>query len=113
MAWSLITGPESDLLTPGWFQEVLGRLKFSQQRLLPSWWLSSGLLEAARSEWSESVLFLILMVANALFFRQLALIGPPTPRCAVRKTDANGPGQPGSIGCCLAGRGSCRGRSGC
>ena len=73
MVWSLVTGPESDLLTPGWFQEVLARLKFSEKRLLPSWWLSSGLLEAARNVWSESVLFLILLVANALFFRQLAV----------------------------------------
>ena len=73
MAWSLLSGPKSDLLTPGWFQEILGRLQFSEQRLLPSWWLSTGLLDAAAGEWSESVLFLTLMISNALFFRQLAL----------------------------------------
>ena len=66
-------GPESDLLTPTWFQEMLGRLQFTEQRLLPSWWLSSGLLEAARDAWSESLMFLALMFSNALFFRQLAL----------------------------------------
>lgn len=71
--WSLFKGPESDLLTPTWFQEMLGRLQLTERRLLPSWWLSSGLLEAARDSWSESVMFLALMFSNALFFRQLAL----------------------------------------
>ncbi len=73
IVWSLINGPQNDLLTVGWFQEILNRLQFSEQRLLPSWWLSSGLLFAASGEWSESILFLTLMVSNALFFRQLAL----------------------------------------
>ncbi len=42
--------------------------------MLPSWWLSSGLLEAARSEpssldnqpWAQSLMFLSLLVSNAL-----------------------------------------------
>ena len=83
--WSLVARPASDLLTPTWFQEMLGRMKFSQYRLLPSWWLSSGLLEAARKPyvaainnfdrpaWAESILFLALLISNALFFRLLAL----------------------------------------
>jgi ABC-2 type transport system permease protein len=70
---SLLTSPQNDLLTPGWFQEISARLSFSQRRLLPSWWLSSGLLEAARNQWSEGVLFLVVMIANALFCRQLAV----------------------------------------
>lgn len=72
-AWSLLAGPESDILTPGWFQHMLGRLQFAEYRLLPSWWLSAGLLEATWRSWSESVLFLALMVSNALFARQLAV----------------------------------------
>jgi ABC-2 type transport system permease protein len=74
---------EVDLLTAAWFQEMMGRLRFSQYRLLPSWWLSSGLLEAsrrphgmvitARPPWAEAVLFLGLIVSNALFLRQLAV----------------------------------------
>ena len=48
IVWSLMAGPENDLLTPGWFQEILGRLQIHRERLLPSWWLSTGLLEAAR-----------------------------------------------------------------
>lgn len=60
-------------ITPSWFQELLGRLQFSEQRLLPSWWLTSGLIEAGGHQWAESVLFLTLLVANALFFHQAAI----------------------------------------
>ncbi len=70
-----MTGPRNDLLTPNWFQEILGRLRFSEQRLLPSWWLSAGLLAAASGTsgaWAESVKFLALTISNALFFRLLA-----------------------------------------
>jgi ABC-2 type transport system permease protein len=74
IAWSVLAGHETDMLTPAWFQDLLGRLSFSEQRLLPSWWLSSGLLEAARGAWSESVLFVALLTSNALFFRQLAIL---------------------------------------
>ncbi len=73
IAWSVIAGPESDMLTPGWFREMLARLSFTEGRLLPSWWLSSGLLEATHGEWSQSVLFLALMVSNALMGRQIAV----------------------------------------
>ena len=73
IVWSVLSGPQSDLLTPAWFQEILQRLQFSEQRLLPSWWLSTGLLEASRNVWHQSVLFLALMISNALFFRQLAV----------------------------------------
>lgn len=69
---SLMAGSESDMLTPTWFQEMLGRLRITNYRLLPSWWLTTGLLEATREEASESVMFLCLMISNALFFRQLA-----------------------------------------
>lgn len=70
---SLTSGSESDLLTPTWFQEMLARLQVTQHRLLPSWWLSSGLLQAAGKELADSVLFLALMISNALLVRQLAI----------------------------------------
>jgi ABC-2 type transport system permease protein len=73
MAWSMFSGPTDNLLTPGWFQELLGRLEVSDQRLLPSWWLSTGLLDASTGEWRDSVMFLALMISNALFFRQASL----------------------------------------
>ncbi len=73
IVWSLVRAPVSDLLTPSWFDEMLARLRFSEHRLLPSWWLSTGLLEAARHEWSESVLFLAVTLSNALAVHQLAV----------------------------------------
>ena len=69
LAWSALFRPESDLLTPAWFQDTLGRLQLTEHRLLPSWWLSEGLLESASGRWSEGVLFLTLMISNALFCR--------------------------------------------
>jgi ABC-2 type transport system permease protein len=73
IGWSLIVDLNRNLLTPAWFREILDRLKFTEHRLLPSWWVSSGLLEAAGRQWKESLLFLALMISNALFFRQLAV----------------------------------------
>ncbi|MEX0713476.1 MAG: hypothetical protein WD278_14060 [Pirellulales bacterium] len=82
IGWSLGYGLESDLLTPDWFQEMLARLRFSESPLLPSWWLSSGLLEAARagsrgaaarSALAESAMFLALTISNALVIQQAAL----------------------------------------
>src|SRR5690606_36471407 len=67
-------------MTPEWFQDVLARLQFSEQRLAPSWWLSSGLLEAAhptagidgRPAWIESLLFLAVLLANGLMMQLVA-----------------------------------------
>ncbi len=81
VGWSLLGKTESDLLTPRWFQEMLARLQFSEHRLLPSWWLSSGLLEAARTDagprdgaaWAESLLFLSLLISNALLLQVVAV----------------------------------------
>jgi ABC-2 type transport system permease protein len=71
--WWLLPSEQNNALTPGWFQEMLGRVRFAQYRLLPSWWLSAGLLEAARRNWPEGLKFLALMIANALFCRQVAI----------------------------------------
>ncbi|MGD0897813.1 MAG: hypothetical protein ABR915_08235 [Thermoguttaceae bacterium] len=76
MVWfvgGLLARPASELLTTQWFHDMLGRLELTEQRLLPNWWLSSALLESAGGAWSEGVLFLTLLVANALFFRQAAV----------------------------------------
>lgn len=77
--WLLWGSNERNLLTPLWFQDMLSRLQFSEHRLLPSWWLSTGLLLAARSgvgspeytPWAESVMFLVVLISNALFFHVL------------------------------------------
>lgn len=73
--WILWGSSERNLLTPMWFQDMLSRLQFSEHRLLPSWWLSTGLLVAAQTDvgepgyapWAESVMFLVVLISNALF----------------------------------------------
>ncbi len=74
LGWRVLAYENRDMMTLTWFQDVLARLQFSEQRLLPSWWLSSGLLEAAhpvtsangRRSWSESLMFLGVLTSNAL-----------------------------------------------
>lgn len=79
--WLAIGGPSQDMLTPDWFAQMLGRLRYSEQRLLPSWWLSSGLLEAAHPvddpmgapAWQDSLWFLATLAANALLMQVLVV----------------------------------------
>ncbi|MCH7687664.1 MAG: hypothetical protein IH899_13440 [Planctomycetes bacterium] len=79
--WSLFGVQEGELLTPIWFRDTLGRLQFAEQRLLPSWWLSSGLLESSRQPdpaagdqpIAHSVLFLSVLVSNSLMLHLLML----------------------------------------
>lgn len=73
LATMLFGGTQGDLLTPSWFQDMLARLSFSKNRLLPSWWLSHGLLESARGGLAESILFLVLLISNALFAQLVAV----------------------------------------
>ena len=76
-AWHALAYQNRDMMSFSWFQDVLARLQFSEQRLLPSWWLSSGLLEAThRSDapegtppWVESLLFLAVLASNALLLQ--------------------------------------------
>ena len=82
LAWfglGMLGSDDGAMFSSNWYQDIVGRLEFTQHRLLPSWWLSSGLLEAGRTStadwsaplpsqtpWSESVLFLALLFSNAL-----------------------------------------------
>lgn len=74
VAWSLTGRAENNLLTADWFQEMLGRLRVTEHRLLPSWWLSSGLLSASDREWEDAVLYLILLVSNGLFLSLVSTV---------------------------------------
>ncbi len=80
-AWSMLADAEFNLMTPRWFQEISDRLHITEQRLLPSWWLSAGILEASRDSamfddsyrpWSQSLLYFLLLLANALFIHLVA-----------------------------------------
>ena len=83
--WRTVNSPQSKLFGTEWFQDTLHRFRFTEQEWLPSTWLTNGLLEAARppavvvadkiSELPvvQSVLYLALLVSNALFFHVLTV----------------------------------------
>jgi ABC-2 type transport system permease protein len=82
IAWPAVFGFRHAWLTPGWFEEALARVRFAEYRLLPNWWLSSGLLEAAHGSSSsmlgrealwECLLFLALLTSNALMLHLLTM----------------------------------------
>jgi len=78
--WWLMTAQESELLSPDWLRNVSGRLQFVEYRFFPSWWLSSGMLEASHAQTeeldysplSQALLFLMPLVSNALVLYLLA-----------------------------------------
>jgi ABC-2 type transport system permease protein len=54
-----------DVFSPDWLDALLGRLAFSQQPLLPSRWMSKGLIEAAAGDWRQGIFYLGVTAANA------------------------------------------------
>ncbi len=80
LAWMALATPRADAMSAAWFEQVFSRLSITEQRMLPSWWLSSGLIEAAarakdgsvaRNQ-SEALRYLAVLVSNALM---LQLVG--------------------------------------
>jgi ABC-2 type transport system permease protein len=83
--WRTVNSPQSKLFGTEWFQDTLHRFRFTEQEWLPSTWLTNGLLEAARPPAVvmadkvsdlpiiQSVLYLALLVSNALFFHVLTV----------------------------------------
>ncbi|NDC54089.1 MAG: hypothetical protein EBZ74_07280 [Planctomycetia bacterium] len=81
LAWSTLSTARADSMSAAWFEQTLSRLSITEQKLLPSWWLSSGLLEAARAgttagearaALAEAAKFLALLVANGMLLQLLA-----------------------------------------
>ncbi|MFM8733814.1 MAG: putative ABC transporter permease subunit [Pirellulales bacterium] len=75
LAWSTFSQARLDTMSAAWFEQAFSRLAVTEQKFLPSWWLSTGLIEAARTEpggavspggTAEAVKFLSLLIANAL-----------------------------------------------
>ena len=54
-----------DALTPDWLDSLLSRLSFCQHPLLPSRWMSKGLVEAAKGNWNDGLFYLAIIAANA------------------------------------------------
>ena len=93
--WATFGAVQSQLLTAAWFEETLSRLAMTEQVFLPSWWLSSGLLDAAlrgesrdltRQSTLEALKFLGLILANALL---LSLVASWVARWTYRKGYSN------------------------
>lgn len=81
LGWTLVSPLRINAMSAAWFERTFARLAVTEQKLLPSWWLSSGLLEAARTERdgrpsmagvAEAVKFLALLVANAMMVQLAA-----------------------------------------
>lgn len=69
LIWSVISTSSHQMLSPQWLQTALGRLRVAEQRLLPSWWLSTGLLEAAHGGAAgtlQAIGFSCVLVSNAM-----------------------------------------------
>jgi ABC-2 type transport system permease protein len=54
-----------ETLSPDWLDALLSRLEFSQNRLLPSRWMSAGLLAAARGDWGDALFYLMVTFGHA------------------------------------------------
>ena len=68
-AWGVLTNDQNEMLSIFWLQQTLDRFQLAEQRLLPSWWLSTGLLESAHSQTFipfESLGLLCVLISNGL-----------------------------------------------
>jgi len=81
LGWSLLGSAVAGGVTAEWFDTVITRLSIAEQKFLPSWWLSSGLIEAARwreqpearlASLSEAVKFLAVLISNGMLLYLLA-----------------------------------------
>jgi len=81
LAWSTLSSVRADSMSTAWFEQAFSRLAITEQKLFPSWWLASGLIEAARTGstrregWAalaEAAKFLALLVANGMLLQLVA-----------------------------------------
>lgn len=62
---------DGNLITVHWLNDTLNRLRLTQLRFLPSWWLTSGLLSYAHGQPSDGTMFFVLLTCNTLFLNQM------------------------------------------
>ncbi|NBW96204.1 MAG: hypothetical protein EBR28_05640 [Planctomycetia bacterium] len=81
ISWSTLSSVRVDSMSAAWFEQTFARLSITEQKLFPSWWLSSGLIEAARRtphggiSWgglAEALKFFALLVANGMLLQLVA-----------------------------------------
>ncbi len=69
LIWLIFGGRQSEAMSALWLQSTLARLRLAEQRVLPSWWLSTGLLEIAHGGAQgtlQGIGFLCVLLSNAL-----------------------------------------------
>jgi len=73
-AWRVLAAPKAEILSAAWVEQALARLSVTEHRLLPSWWLSTAVVDAASrardgavaAHLAEALRFLAVLVSNAL-----------------------------------------------
>ncbi len=63
-----------EILTRDWLDAQLGQLAFSQHPLLPSRWISRGLISAADGNWRQGLFYLWIMTAHAALAYLIAAV---------------------------------------
>ena len=63
-----------DVLSRDWLDSLMSKLAFSQHPLLPSRWMSRGILSAAVGQWKDGLFYLGVLVANAAVCYLLAAV---------------------------------------
>ncbi len=74
LAWIVFGQTDQPAMSALWLQSALRRLRVAEQRVLPSWWLSTGLLEAAHGGPKgtlQALGFLCVLLSNALLIPKL------------------------------------------
>ena len=77
LLWGALKTEGQDLITPMWLQSAVGRLRYAENRFLPSWWFTRALLLSAvpstdENHWTwRSECFMLL---GALWFNALVLV---------------------------------------
>lgn len=69
LLWSVMSASSHQLLSPMWMRSALERLRVAERRMLPSWWLSTGLLEAAHGGLdgtAQAAGFTCVLASNAM-----------------------------------------------
>ena len=72
LGWSAASAPGGPVLSEAWFQQAFARLRVTEQRLSPSFWLSSALVDAAaplgagHGRLADAVRYLAVLASNAL-----------------------------------------------
>jgi ABC-2 type transport system permease protein len=73
LAIRMVTTP-GEAFSRDWLDSVLDRLGFSQHPLLPSRWISRGLVSAARGDWRDGLYYLAMTAAHGLLFYLAAAV---------------------------------------